>query len=133
MSEPGPYLPALESVLGRRGRFGHREHLELAWLYVREHGLQGASPLMSAAIRHVARSHGAPDRYHHAITLTWLGLVAAHARRCDAATFDEFIERNPALLDGGLLARHFSSSVLSDPAARAGWVEPDLRALPVTG
>jgi hypothetical protein len=45
-------------------------------------------------------------------------------------TFDEFLERFPGLLDGGLVERHFSAELLATPAARATWVDPDLRPLP---
>jgi hypothetical protein len=120
----------LDTVLRERGGFGHREHLELAWRYLHEADLDGAQGLMSDAIRHVATSHGMPDRYHHTITLTWLRLVAVHVDRWDAPTFDAFIERNAGLLDKDLLSHHYSRDVLGAADARAAWVDPDLRPLP---
>jgi hypothetical protein len=120
----------LDVVLAR-GRFGHREHLELAWRYLRGGDLPRARRQMSAAIRHVARSHGEPDRYHHTITLAWLHLVAVDARRSRASTFDEFIAANPELLTRDLLDHHFSGAALA--GARRAWVEPDLLELPPVG
>jgi hypothetical protein len=121
----------LRSVLEARGRFGHREHLELAWRYLHMTDLSGAERLMASAIRDVANSHGAPNRYHHTMTLSWLRLVAAHVASCDATSFETFLARNEGLLDRQLLAGHFSAATLSDPASQAGWVAPDLRPLPV--
>ena len=43
---------------------------------------------------------------------------------------DEFLERFPGLLDGGLITRHFSAELLATPAARATRVAPDLHLLP---
>lgn len=116
-----------------RGRFGHREHLELAWRYLQTSDLPQARRQMAAAIQHVAHAHGQPDRYHHTITLAWLHLVAVHVRRSDAATFDEFIGENPALLTRDLLSHHFSGATLGAGTARRAWVEPDLLALPPVG
>ena len=44
--------------------------------------------------------------------------------------FDVFAERNPALLDKRLLARHYRSSPLAAGPARRSWVEPDLLPFP---
>ncbi len=116
-----------------RGRFGHREHLELAWRYLRAGDLPTARRQMSAAIRHLSQAHAQPDRYHHTITLAWLHLVAVHVRRSHAPTFDEFIADNPGLLTRDLLSRHFSPATLGATTARQTWVDPDLLALPPVG
>jgi hypothetical protein len=44
--------------------------------------------------------------------------------------FGTFAERNPALLDKRLLTRHYRPATLASPAAREGWVTPDLAAFP---
>jgi hypothetical protein len=46
-------------------------------------------------------------------------------------TFDELLRRNPGLLDKRLLTRFYSSRLLASPAARTGWVEPDLKSFPL--
>ncbi len=81
----------LHDLLTRRGEFGHREHLELAWTYLGSHPVDEAERTTTAAL--------AP---------------------------------NPGLLDRRLLAGHYSDQVLWSAAARTGWLEPDLRALPAT-
>ena len=123
---------ALHEVLEARGRFGHREHLELAWTYLSRYTPDAAEPVMTEAIRRVAARHGAPDRYHDTITRSWLRLVAVHRARSDAGSFDAFIaqDANRGLLDRHLLAGHYSSAVLFSDAARREWAPPDLRPLP---
>jgi hypothetical protein len=123
-------LDALQNVLETRGGFGHREHLELAWSYLRRYSIDEAAEAMVAAIRHVARLHGAEDKFHETITRAWLQFVAAHMQRWGADNFDEFLERNPDLLNSKLIQHFYSSELLFSDAARASWTPPDLRRLP---
>jgi hypothetical protein len=124
-------MPAVPpDLLGPQGEFGHREHLRLAWRELREHEREIALARIETAIRHVAEAHGAPQKYHRTITEAWVGFVGYHLAEAPALTFDEFLERFPGLLDGGLLTRHFSRELLATPAARSTWVDPDLRPLP---
>lgn len=122
-------LDILQRIL-KRGRFGHREHLELAWTYLGLYDADAAQRRMISAIRHVAALHGAPDRYHETITRSWLHLVAIHRSGSTARSFDEFIADNQGLLDRRLLRRHYSEELIASEAARAGWADPDLRPLP---
>jgi hypothetical protein len=64
------------------------------------------------------------------MTEAWAALVGYHLAEEPRLGFDEFLERFPALLDRRLLARHFSPELPATPAARATWVDPDLRPLP---
>lgn len=125
---PPPAVP--DDLLGPAGEFGHREHLRLAWRELREHEREVALARIETAIRHVAEAHGAPGKYHRTLTEAWAALVGHHLAEEPALGFDEFLERFPALLDGGLLRRHWSAELLATPAARAAWVDPDLRPLP---
>ena len=86
--------------------------------------------VMADAIRHIARQHGAEDKYHDTITRAWLHFVAAHMQRWGADTFDAFIERNPALLDRGLIEHFYSRELIFSRRARAAWTAPDVRPLP---
>lgn len=56
--------------------------------------------------------------------------VAAHRERWPAGTFAEFLDRNPRLLDPGLLGHIYSPGLLASAAARERWVDPDRHALP---
>ena len=123
-------LSTLRGILARRGRFGHSEHLEVAWSFLASHSLEDATRRTVSTIRHVAMLHGASDRYHDTITKAWVRLVAVHMSRDRSDSFDEFIAQNGGLLDPGLLERHYSSTALRSPAARQHWIEPDVRRFP---
>ena len=120
----------LNEILGRGEGFGHRQHVELAWRLLAMHGTDQAAEGVAAAIRQVAAAHGQPDRFHQTITGSWVRCVAVHRERWPAATFWEFLNRNPQLLDPGLLGHFYSPGLLASPEARGQWVTPDLCGLP---
>ncbi len=123
-------LQGLQEILETRSGFGHREHLELAWSYLRLYPIDEAAEVMVAAIRHVARLHGAEDKYHETITRAWLHFVAVHMQRWGADGFEEFLARNPDLLDSKLILHFYSRDLILSDSARASWTVPDLRRLP---
>jgi len=123
-------LQVLEQILESRGGFGHREHLELAWSYLTAYSSDDATEIMTAAIRHVGRMHGAEHKYHETMTRAWLHFVAVHNQRWGAETFEEFLARNPDLLDSALIEHFYSRELILSEPARASWTAPDLRRLP---
>lgn len=125
-------LAALLREIGASGaRFGHRQHIHLAFLTVRRHRTQEAVSRISRWIRHIAAYEQAPQKYNATMTRAWTQLVGHHVE-ADSATgdFSDFIARNPALLDKRLLGRHYRSSTLASTTARTGWIEPDLASFP---
>lgn len=123
-------LQVLREILDTRGGFTHREHIELAWTYLRHYSFDDAAEIMAAAIRHVAHVHGAGDKYHDTITRAWLHCVAVHMQRWGADSFEEFLDRNPDLLDSKLIWHFYSRELLASELARTSWTAPDLRQLP---
>ena len=120
----------LHEILETRERFGHREHLELAWRYLNLYPLAEAGDAMAASIRHVARLHGAEDKYHETITRAWLHFVAVHRQRWGADSFDGFLHRNPDLLDGRLVEHYYSRDLIQSEHARSTFSAPDVHPLP---
>jgi hypothetical protein len=120
----------LHEIIARAGGFGHREHLELAWRLLDLLGPDREKPTMVAAIREVAAAHGAADRYHETITMTWLHLVELHRRADEHATFTGFLEANEGLLDSRLPERHYSRRLLESADGRTQWMAADLLPLP---
>jgi hypothetical protein len=88
---PGPYA------------FHHRDHLRLAWLLIRQQGVEQAGHSVAATIRTFATQHGQPDKYHETITQFWIRLVGHLIQiRPDIVDFATFMETFPHLLDTGL-------------------------------
>jgi len=120
----------MTEVMSTAERFGHREHVRLTWLAVRRCGTAGAVELISDGIQRTARYAGVPQKYNATVSRAWVELTAYHMP--EAETFDELVRLNPGLLDKRLLLRFYSSRALASPAARTGWVEPDVKPFPFT-
>ena len=135
---PGPHGPrdqelaaTLAAIVPHGGRFGHRQHINLAFYAVRRYGMPDAVRTVCGWIQQIAGYERAPQKYHHTVSRAWVELVAHHvAADPDCADFDVFADRNPVLLDKRLLGRHYRSSTLAGGPARRGWVEPDLLPFP---
>lgn len=123
-------VEVLDEVLHANRRFGHREHLELAWRYLLLYPVDEAADVVEAAIRRVARLHDAEDKYHETITRSWLHFVAVHMQRWSADDFDDFLERNPDLLKPSLIDEFYTRDLLFSDSSRASWSTPDRRRLP---
>jgi hypothetical protein len=125
------FLRAFEDLSFPAELFHHREHLRVAWLYLKSSDATRASERMSEGIRRFANHHGATQKYHHTLTLAWMRLVAAAlVDTPEEFTFDQFLAAHPELKDTRLLKKCYSKQRLETAAARESWVEPDLQPLP---
>ena len=125
------FVRAFESCELANEDFHHRDHIRLAWIYLRRYGEVEARRRIAATIRRFAAYHGNSDKYHETITAAWLRLVANAVSRAPGRTsFEELTKAAPELLDKRTLEKFYSSAVLTSGAARADWVLPDLQQLP---
>ena len=129
--DPAELASLLRQIVPPGGRFGHRQHVHLAFLTARAHGTSAAVGMISSWIGHIAAYERAPQKYNATMTRAWTEIVGRHVQANPAvADFDEFASRYPALLDKRLLSRHYTSAALASSAARSGWVDPDLTPFP---
>jgi hypothetical protein len=121
--EAGAYAPA---------DFSHRAHVRLAYVYLAESDVNLALERMQAALVGFLCHHGIPaSKYHATLTRAWLLGVDHFMHRCpEASSADDFIDRNPALLDSGIMLTHYSAELLFSDQARAEFVEPNLDPIP---
>lgn len=128
---PGDLSGLLREVAPDGRRFGHREHVHLAFLAVRQHGTTAAAAKISTWLRHLTAYANAPQKYNATVTRAWTEIVGHHVQADPSEdSFAEFVSRYPMLLDKRLLRRHYSPAVLASPRARQDWVQPDLASFP---
>lgn len=108
-------------------RFGHHEHLRLAWLVIDRHGPELAVEIVGDGIRRMAAAQGKAALYNETITRFWVRLLA-HVREAHnpASGVDDAIAAVPMLADKNIVLRHWSRTALFGPDARTRWLEPDL-------
>jgi hypothetical protein len=121
--EAGAYAPA---------DFSHRAHVRLAYVYLAGSDVDAALERMRAALVSFLAHHGIPAaKYHETLTRAWILAVHHFMHRSpETSSADDFIERNPLLLDTKIMLTHYSAELLFSDAARAGFVEPNLDPIP---
>src|SRR5690349_24470242 len=93
-------LPAFGGLSFPVGQFHHREHIRVAWLYLKSSDATRAAERMAAGIRRFANHHGATRKYHHTQTLAWMRLVAAAlVETLEGHDFARFLAVHPELGD----------------------------------
>jgi len=111
--------------------FPHASHLKVAWVYLAEtESVDAAADRMAAALRRFAASVGKSEKYHHTVTVFWMRVLAAARDAAPGADLDEILAAHPSLLDKTLPNAFYSPERFGSDAARASWIEPDLRPLP---
>jgi hypothetical protein len=108
--------------------FRHRDHVRMAWLYLREFGLETAAARFPADLRAFAQAHGVPGLYHATITWAYLALIDERMRAAPHDDWNTFATAHPELFawKPGVLDRLYSTERLWSQAARDGFVLPDL-------
>lgn len=112
--------------------FTHRSHLRLAYTILAAHDDESAIGKFRAALLGFVARHGIdPAKYHETLTRAWLMAVRHFMDRAGATgSFEEFIAREPRLLDSSIMMTHYSKERLSSPEARAGFMPPDREPIP---
>jgi hypothetical protein len=107
--------------------FHHEQHVEVAWLFVREHGMPAALGEFTAAIKRFADAKGATGLYHETITWAFLLIIAERQARTNARNWEDFSAAHPDLLvwKPSILERYYSREVLKSDLAKKVFVFPD--------
>lgn len=125
------FLARFEAGTIPNAAFRHRDHLRMAWLYIRRDGREAGIGQIHASLRHFAAVHGLSHAYHETLTAFWARLMAHLVEAFPAdERFEDALARYAGFEDRRLAYRHWSSEALDSPRARREWVEPDLRPLP---
>jgi len=126
--EEAKLLDDFESATLSDGSFRHRDHVHVAWLYLR--GLPPAAALdrFASGLKRYAAAKGKADLYHETITWAYLLLIRERMERGGAdETFEEFAAKNADLLTWkpSILDSYYRKETLSSELARRVFVMPD--------
>ncbi|WNJ19360.1 hypothetical protein [Pontibacter sp. G13] len=111
-------------------QFSHEAHLRLAWLRIRELGLDDAITNVCEGIIQYVEHLGAKAKYHHTLTVAAVRIVHHFQQKSVGATFEDFMWEYPQLKTNfrRLLHTHYSPDLIGQPEAREVVMEPDLLA-----
>jgi hypothetical protein len=131
------FLKQFESATWPKAEWHHRQHIKVAYLYLRRYPLAVAS----VKIREGIKAYNAAQKveesltggYHETMTQAWLRLV--YFILCEygpAENADAFFEEHPELSQKKTLRFFYSREWFLTAEAKASFVEPDLTPLPVS-
>jgi len=109
-------------------QFHHRQHVQVAWLFVLKYGMPAALAEFTAAIKRFADAKGATGLYHETITWAFVLLISERQARNPVEKWPAFEAANPDLLvwKPSILERYYSKELLASDLARRTFLMPDL-------
>jgi predicted enzyme related to lactoylglutathione lyase len=115
----------------------HRQHIKVAYLYLRKYELAEAGQHVADGIRAYNAAHQIADTptsgYHETMTQAWLRLVDFVLRQYGPAeSADDFFDAHPELWQSKTLRLFYSREQFMSAEAKTRFVEPDLAPLPVS-
>ena len=124
-----PLVKAFETASVDPAAFHHREHLYVAWCYLRVLSPEDALARYVHHLRNLAAALGVPHKFH--ATMTWAYIVLLHdaMERSPGASFDDLLAKNPAIADhgSGALYEYYDREELEADEARRRFVLPRRR------
>jgi len=129
------FLAQFESAALPLADWHHRQHLKVAYLYLRRHPFERALERMRSGIRAYNAAHHVPEGptrgYHETMTRAWLHLV--HLTLCEfgpSGSADEFVDQHPQLQSMRALLFFYSRDLIMSLRAKHDFLAPDLAPLP---
>jgi hypothetical protein len=121
-----PLVKAFETASVDPAAFHHREHLYVAWCYLRVLSPEDALARYVHHLRNLAAALGVPHKFHATITWAYLVLLYDAMEGSPGASFEELVEKNPALFDhrAGTLYEYYQREQLDSAEARRRFVLP---------
>jgi hypothetical protein len=125
-------IEAFEACTLAPAQFPHREHVRLAWAYLRRESLADAIAKFCGGLKVFAASIGKAGLYHETVSWAFMLIIQDRIARGQHDTWAAFAAANPDLLLNGrqLLERYYLPVTLDSPLARASFIWPDRGASP---
>jgi hypothetical protein len=105
-------------------RFGHADHVRIAYEMLKRDGFMHTLPAYSRALRLMAERAGRPHAYHETITTAFLSLIGERILLGRSPTFEDFAASNGDLLDKNCLLRVYDAERLDNTLARQTFLLP---------
>ena len=122
------FVTAFEACTLPNESFHHRDHVRLAWLYLKDMPPAEALTRFTEGLQRFAHAHGHPGLYHETITWAYLLLIRERmALSGEDGGFEAFAAANPDLLTWkpSILARYYREETLGSELARRVFLLPD--------
>jgi hypothetical protein len=108
--------------------FSHEAHLRLAWIHIKNYGVETAIENICNQLKAFVEILGAGDKYNETLTIAAIRAVHHFMLRSEAASFGDFIEQFPRLKYNfkDLMACHYKMDIFNNAIAKREYIAPDL-------
>lgn len=93
-----PRVVEFETARVTPERFKHRDHLYVAWCYLRALPLEDALARYVFFLRRLVAALGVPHKFHRTVTWRFVMMLEACMRQTPGLEFDALLAAHPALL-----------------------------------
>jgi len=129
------FLTQFESTAWPYAEWHHRQHIKVAYLYLRRYPFEQARTHIREKIKAFNRAKHVPESltggYHDTMTQAWMHLV--YFTLCEygpAENADAFYEQHPQFWGKKALRYFYSKDRFISPEAKAAFIEPDITPFP---
>lgn len=119
-----PTLADFEAGRIAPDQFPHREHVRIGYELLERHPFPEALLHLARGLRWLAAKAGHPEAYHETITAAFLALIAERRLAGQYAEWEDFVARNPDLLNKAVLQDWYEPALLHSALARRTFVLP---------
>ena len=122
------FIQRFEECTLPKENFHHRDHVRLAWLYLRDYPALEALARFCDRLKRFAAAHGKTDLYHETITWAYLFLIRERMARGEEESWEEFAEHNPDILnwEDSIIKTYYQAETIKSDLAKRIFVFPDL-------
>jgi len=108
--------------------FTHEAHLRLAWIHLRQYGVEQAIENITTQLKAYVVKLGAADKYNETVTIAAIRAVNHFMRKSESDNFADFIAEFPRLKHNfkELLSFHYKTDIFASAQARREYLEPEL-------
>jgi hypothetical protein len=135
MTEDETLLTQFEATTWPLKEWHHRQHIKIAYLYLRQHPFEVAAQKMRAGLLAYNAANQVPDGldrgYHETMTQVWMRLV--YLTICEfgpSESADAFVDKHTQLLSKRAALFFYSRDRIMSAEAKRQFIEPDLAPLP---
>ena len=108
--------------------FTHEAHIRLAWIHIKNYGLEQGIENVDVQLLKYATDLGAGDKYNKTVTVASVKAVYHFYLKSNSNNFKDFITEFPRLRDNfkDLLDSHYGFNIFTSQAAKKKYIDPDL-------
>lgn len=108
--------------------FNHEAHLRLAWINIKQYGMEQAEKNIQEQLQNFVASVGAKDKYHTTLTVAAIRMVGHFVEKSNVTDFKDFIIEFPQLKNNfkGMIEQHYSFDIFSSQKAKVEFMKPDI-------